>query len=208
MKKSLLIFDFDGTIADTPAVALTIYNELSGGFGLPQTDHDSLMDLKDKRISELMRMTGMSWFKLPQFIRQARKAFTKHLHQVSPIEGMPETLHSLRERGYRMGILTSNSRSNVEAFLNRNDLAVFEFVKAPSSLWGKARAIRRLLRAERLERSEVVMIGDELRDIEAANKARVDAIGVTWGFNTGELLAQGQPARIVHTPADLLALLA
>ena len=117
MKKKLLIFDFDGTIADTLAVAVDIVNEVGLEFGIPRVTTEEFMNLKHKNVSELMEMAGMSWMQLPLFVKRIRDHFKVHLHKVTPIEGMPEVLDSLQGQGFRMGILTSNTEESVQEFL-------------------------------------------------------------------------------------------
>jgi phosphoglycolate phosphatase len=207
MKKSLLIFDFDGTIADTLLVALKILNELGEEYGFPPVDRQQFVELKQKTVPELMQLSGLSWFQLPGFVRKARASFRSNLELVRPVNGIPEMLQALRERQYRMGILTSNTKEGVKAFLDQHQLHFFEFIYAPDSLFGKAKVIRKILSHEVLKPDEVVMIGDELRDIEAAHKAGIDSVAVTWGFNTEELLHSGTPRHIAQQPTDLLHLL-
>lgn len=208
MKKSLLIFDFDGTIADTPAVAVQIYNEMSGDLGLPEVSRAEFMDYKRRSIRELMKLAGLPWFRLPGIIRKARRGFKKYLLEVPPVAGIPEVLAALQARGYRMGILTSNSRENVEAFLAHHQLQYFEFIHAPSSLFGKARVLAKIMKRGNLPPEALIMIGDELRDIEAAREVSVDSVAVTWGFNTEELLGSAGPSHIARQPAQLLDLFA
>ncbi len=207
MQKSLLIFDFDGTIADTLLVALDILNELGEDFDFPPIDRKLFVELKQKTVPELVQLSGLSWFQLPGLLRKARGRFKAHLAEVYPVPGMPEVLTQLKEEGFRLGILTSNTKEGVQAFLEAHDLALFEFIQAPDSLFGKAKIIRKILSHEALKPSEVIMIGDELRDIEAAQKAGIDSIAVTWGFNTEGVLVQAQPSYVVRQPTELLPLL-
>lgn len=206
MKKSLLIFDFDGTIADTLLVALKILNELGSDYGFPHVDRQQFIQLKQKTVPELMQLSGLSWFQLPGFVRKARSSFRSHLELVRPVGGMPEILRHLHAQEYRLGILTSNTKEGVEAFLAQHDLELFEFVYAPDSLFGKAKVMRKILSHEGLPPQEVVMIGDEVRDIEAAHKAGIDSVAVTWGFNTEERLHEAAPSRLAQQPLDLLHL--
>ena len=207
MKKSLLIFDFDGTIADTLVIAVKIVNELAGEFEFPQVNKEQFVELKHKSVPELMRISGLSWFQLPLFVKRARNLFRKHLTLVPPILGMPEILFALQQRGYRMGILTSNTQEGVREFLDKNKLPVFEFIQAPDSIFGKSRVLRHILKKQRLEAEQVVMIGDEVRDIEAAQKVGVESIAVSWGFNSEQLLQSHRPNHLVRHPRDLLQLL-
>lgn len=204
MKKTLLIFDFDGTIADTLVVALKILNELGHDFDLPYVDRAQFIELKQKTVPELMQLSGLSWFQLPRFIKKARKRFQAHLDEVQPVAGMPQVLQQLKSSGQRMGILTSNTQEGVKAFLEAHNLRHFEFIHAPDSLFGKAKVMRKILSHEALKPEEVIMIGDELRDIEAAQKVGVDSVGVTWGFNTPEVLRKGEPQHLISQPRQLL----
>ena len=209
MKKSLLIFDFDGTIADTLVVAVKILNELACDFNLPQVSKEQFVDLKNKSVPELIKISGMSWLQLPLFIKRARDRFKKHLNLVNPIVGMPEILLALNQRGYRMGIVTSNTREGVQAFLKKHQMPLrfFEFIQAPDSLFGKGKVLREIVKQNNLNVDEVVMIGDEVRDLEAAQKAGVDSIAVTWGFNSEQLLQSHKPDYLVRDPKDLYELI-
>ncbi|RMG26003.1 MAG: HAD family hydrolase [Bacteroidetes bacterium] len=206
MHKSLLIFDFDGTIADTLRVAIQIVNELGDEFGFRKLNQREFTELKGKSVPELMRLSGLSWVQLPVFIKRARDRFKAYLRQVPPIPHMPEILDTLHKRGYRMGIVTSNTREGVQRFLQTHQLQHFEFIYAPDSLFGKARVLKRILKQHQLAHTEVIMIGDEIRDLEAAGKAGIDALAVTWGFNSEDLLSSGKCAHLVRTPQELLQL--
>ena len=54
----------------------------------------------------------------------------------------------------------------------------------------------------------VEVVGDEVRDVEAAQKAGVDVAAVTWGFQSSEALADLAPTYLIHHPMDLLGLVA
>lgn len=204
MQKSLLVFDFDGTLANTLEIAVDIVNDLSGEYRYAPIRREDMPDLRRKHISELMRMSGMNWLQLPGYVRKARNRFKARIREVQPVSGMREALEGLKAQGYRLGILTSNTQENVTAFLALHDMQWFDFVYAPDSIFGKARRLRRILREYKLPQEALVMIGDEVRDLEAANKSGVDGIGVTWGFNTRELLQAHKPLAIVDQPEELL----
>lgn len=207
MSRELLIFDFDGTICDTPQVALTIINEVAPEFGVSRISREQLSELKQKSYAEVMEAAGLSWRKLPAIIRKVRARFREHVDTVPLIGGMDEVIRDLHREGYRMGILTSNTRENVELFLRRHDLMCFEFIHTPRSMWGKHKILARLLRRYGLPPESVLMIGDEVRDIEAAKRCRVDAVAVSWGFNGEKLLRETQPWRLIQHPDELPGLM-
>lgn len=207
MTKKLLVFDFDGTIADTLLVAVDIVNELSSEFGFPQVSPEEFVTLKHMAPGELMKLSGLSWVQLPLLIKRTHKLFKKHFKHVPPITGMPEVLQQLHQQGFRMGILTSNSKENVEEFLKEHKLEYFEFIKSPKSLFGKAKVLSKICEKSHLFPGNIVMIGDEIRDLDAAKEVGVDSIGVGWGFNSQESLAAAGATLTVATPADLLKVL-
>lgn len=60
------------------------------------------------------------------------------------------------------------------------------------------------MQQENLSFEEVIYIGDETRDIEAARKSYVKAIAVSWGFNSKEVLAEQNPDFLIHQPQELI----
>jgi phosphoglycolate phosphatase len=204
MKKEMLIFDFDGTIADTLSVAVTILNSVGGEFGIPKVSPEEFMHLKHKKVPELMEMAGISWLQLPMFIKRVREEFRAYLPSVQPIPGMPEVVRQLHGQGYRMGILTSNTQENVACFLKKFEIDCFEFIVAPGSIFGKSGALKEILKKQKIKAHQALMLGDEVRDIKAAQKCKVDMMAVSWGFNATELLYQSKPQYLVDSPAEIL----
>ena len=49
----------------------------------------------------------------------------------------------------------------------------------------------------------MIYVGDEVRDIEASQSARVASIAVTWGFNSRDILSEAKPSFLAHSPSDL-----
>jgi phosphoglycolate phosphatase len=128
---------------------------------------------------------------------------------VRVFDGLPGVLRELLNQGVRLGILSSNSRENILACLRGNGLEdVFTFVMGYPRLFGKAKAMRRLLRSEGVPAEQFLYVGDEVRDVEAAQKAGVDVAAVTWGFQTPEVLSSLEPTYLIHHPTDLLGLVA
>ncbi len=206
-RRNLIVFDFDGTIADSVPAALHILNDLGRAYKIPHVDSHLAAELKHKSIKELMNMSGLSWLQLPGFLRKAQIRFRHMIHEVMPIEGMPELIRHLQREEVRMGILTSNREDNVRDFLARFDLEGFEFVECSTSLFGKAKKLRRIIKQTRVPAHEIVMIGDELRDMEAAKRVGVESVAVTWGFNSAELLQSASPDHLVYKTEELAQLL-
>jgi phosphoglycolate phosphatase len=123
---------------------------------------------------------------------------------VTLFAGIPELMETLESKGYRLGIVSSSRHDTIEAIVSHYKLPV-DFV-ASGKLFNKAQSLRDTLKNERLELSEVLYIGDEVRDVEACHQVGLDIISVTWGLNSKEaLMATGAPT--VDTREELLALI-
>lgn len=205
MRYSLVIFDFDGTLADSLQSSVELYNRLAPTLGLrPLVDLEAARQMPTK---QLLRELGVRFWRLPRLVRTFQSAAAEHAHTLQLHPGLPETLRTLHRNGHRLGVLSSNHADNIRACLGQQGLVdSFHFIIGYPKLFGKARALRRILKQENVRRQDVLFVGDELRDIEAGRKARVDTAAVTWGFHADALLRQARPTHLVHSPADLLTI--
>lgn len=105
-----------------------------------------------------------------------------------------------------MGIITTNSRTNVKYFFNAHGFDMFSFITTTSRIREKSQQLKTIKKSFASETRPIFYIGDETRDIEAARKAGVTAIAVTWGYNSHEILQAYKPDHLVHSPKELLAL--
>ena len=122
MSAQVILFDFDGTIADTYQAIVDITNNLSTEFGYKALAQEELLLIKNLSSREIVKRSEISIFKLPFLVRRIRAELSKEIAELSPIPDMTQTLFELQSRGYVLGIVTSNIRENVETFLNKNKL--------------------------------------------------------------------------------------
>lgn len=205
-RPKLLLFDFDGTIADTFRSGLEILNLMAAEFGYRPLSDEDLPRARDMRTGELMKFLGIPATRMSRISRRGKEELNKRMDGIMPLPGMLELIRHLRAEGFRLAILTSNSQENVTAFLKKFDIEVFELVETASKLAGKGRVIRRILKSLRLDPKDVLLIGDEVRDIEAAQETGVHMVAVTWGYNSRRALVSCAPDYLVEDPEALLAL--
>ena len=202
---NVILFDFDGTIADTFDAILAIGNRLADEFGYKPVDREAVRQLQSLNTRQVLKQARVPIFKLPALLRRIRVELNAEIHKAKPISGIETALHALRQRGNHLGIVTSNSADNVALFLKRHHLETyFEFVSSGATLFGKSRTIRRLLKQKNLASATVIYVGDETRDIEAARKLAIKIVSVSWGFNSGEILLTQKPDMLVHQPFELV----
>ncbi|MCX7996377.1 MAG: HAD-IA family hydrolase [Patescibacteria group bacterium] len=198
-----VLFDFDGTIADTLSYGVSLFNEIRSAQGKKIIQPQEIGEYRSLPYAKVMTMLGVSWIELPGLLLQLRNRLHENMAKIRPYNGMLEVLASLHNAGIEIGILTSNSRKNVELFLSNNSIQTVSSVISLPSLFGKDHALRLFMRERHLKQSEVIYIGDELRDIAAARKAGIRVIAVTWGLHSRQLLARGNPFLIADTPGQL-----
>ena len=200
-----LIFDFDGTLADTLGEGLKIYNDLAREHGYSGSDPEDVEELRNLDIKRLLSHLGIPKRKAPFHLVTAMHRLRERIRKLPLIEGVREVLPALRDRSEHMGILSSNLTENIETFLDAHNLREqFTFISSIGKLSGKARHLRAIARTFSLNPQEILYVGDEIRDLQAARRARVKAVAVTWGFNSRESLAREAPAFLVEHPRELL----
>lgn len=203
----VIIFDFDGTIADTLQSVIGIINRLSDKFGYKKVTKESLDILKNKKPEEVLKDLGISITKLPFIIRKIKTELNREIESLKPIVSIEKTLLELKKNRYKLGILTSNSKDNVSKFLKRNSLDLFNFIYSGSSIFGKSKVIKDFLKNQNLKPKEIIYVGDEIRDIEAAKRSNIMIVAVSWGANSKQMLKKQNPDFLIDKPEELIEIL-
>ena len=131
------------------------------------------------------------------------EAFHRH---IGPAD-IPETLHILRARGYRLGICTGKRVDFADKILEMFGLIHhFAFIDGGDVGISKQQQLQKL-RATDTVKADATMIGDRDIDITSAHANGLDAIGVLWGFGSHAELEACGTQRFAANPSDLLELL-
>ncbi|MGA0845336.1 MAG: HAD hydrolase-like protein [Luteolibacter sp.] len=203
-----LVFDFDGTIADTLGETFRIYNQLATDLGLRAVEPDEIEKLRHLNLKQLVSHLQIPKRRVPALISRGTGMMRGNIASLQPIHGMPEVIIEMRRHAENFGILTSNAPANVDLFLRQHNLRpLFDFISSTSKLTGKAKHLRAIRKTFSLRHEEMLYVGDELRDIKASKKAGVPVAAVTWGFNSRESLAAEKPDYLIDHPQDFLRLL-
>lgn len=199
-----IIFDFDGTIADSFDFIANFLAE-EAGQSLSQTQ---LQALRGRSMAAIGRQLGLSWWRLLRSFFRGRRHMAAVINQIEPFEGITEVIKKLHAEGHELFVLSSNKVGNVREFLHHHQLhTYFLEVYGGAGLFSKAPALRKLLKEHQLERADSIYIGDELRDVQAAQSIDLLVIAVTWGFARSSALKALQPTAVANEPADLVRIL-
>ena len=203
-----LVFDFDGTIADTLGETRKIFNELAADYGIRKIGEHEIGTLRHLSLKQLLAHLEVPKRRVPSLIARGTMMLRGSITRLDLIEGMPEALTKLRMHVESFGILTSNTPENVDLFLRSHGLReIFDFISSTSKLTGKAKHLKAIRKTFSLRAEEMLYIGDELRDVKASQKAGIPIAAVTWGFNSRESLAAEKPDFVLDHPNDFMSLL-
>jgi phosphoglycolate phosphatase len=190
-----VLFDFDGTLADTEGSMRESLNSLAREFGFPPiTDAEKValrrMDAREF-LSKRLGIPIWNSIKVRRLLRQAKRAFEMRADSVHLFPEASDLVRSLHENGCRVGIVSTNSDAVIRRVLGGLN-ADIDFIRTGSMLMGKSRPIRRILREYRLDPATVVYVSDEVRDAHLCRRVGIPMIGVAWGLNDSDALrAQG-----------------
>ncbi len=205
MNGKVFLFDFDGTVADSITTLVNIFNELADLYHLPRKiKKEDLQHLRQIHLHQIIKDFQIPSSKIPFLLYEGRKKFSQQIPLLQPIKGIKQALSSLKAQGMTLGIVTSNSKGNVYAFLKKNHLELFDFIYSEKGLFGKDKVLKHLLQTYKFPLEHTFYIGDEIRDIDAARKTGLKIISVTWGANDKEALIKATPDYLVDKPSELL----
>lgn len=203
MKFDLVIFDSDGTLADTLPWMRGIFNELADAHGFRRVEPEEYDQFRDLHGRELLRALGLPLWKLPRVIADMRRRMSQRTEPFQLFPGIPEMLAALSNSGIRLAIVSSNSRANVERILGRNNAKLIHHWGCGASVFGKAARIRSVIRSSEIPKSRTLYIGDEIRDAVACKSVQIAFGAVAWGQHSEAALKSHKPALWFNTPEDI-----
>lgn len=199
-----VVFDFDGTLVDSKAVFLSVFNQLADKYRFKRIDEDNLNEVRQLSMRERIRVLNVPVYKLPLLTAEFISLYKRSIDSILLINGITDVLLSLVQAGYKTAIVSSNAESSIRSFLHKNDITHIDEIYTSSRIFGKDKVIGKFLKKNKLHTNDMLYIGDEQRDIIACQKHGVRVVWVGWGFETKEAVAESRPHFMAFTPAELL----
>lgn len=197
-----IVFDFDGTLANTYGIVLSLYNAEAANYGLRTVSDEDWEAIRHMRFAEMLKFIGIKPHQVPKYLTIGKQILKGHIEQIELFDGVVDMIKRLKVAGHDLFVLSSNAEDTIQAVLERYGVSELSVMKS-SKLFGKSTPLKRLLRVNQLQPDEVWMVGDELRDINAAQKAGIHAMAVTWGFHPKEMLESAKPDAYASSPEEL-----
>ncbi len=201
-----IILDFDGTLADSLPLIIDIAEDMLG------KDHalnrNQIEKLRGMSARDVLKFGKIPYWQLPALLLKGRRLLMKRLDELEIFAGIPEVVNELNKKGYQLCVVSSNGEEIIRTILRRYRIeSHFSGVYGGVLLFNKARALTKVMKDQKANKHECVYVGDEVRDIEAAHKAKIEVISVTWGYNNKKILKTYKPEHLVETPRQLLEVL-
>lgn len=204
MRYRLLIFDFDGTLADSYSWFLGVVNEAADRYGFLRIDDANREMLRGQEARAIIRHLRLPAWKAPLVAGFMRRRMGIDAGSIPLYEGTEQLLHELSRRGVGLAIVSSNSEANIRRILGPRLSALVQHWGCGGSLFGKPRLLRRVLRAAGVRPGEALCIGDEIRDLRAAHQVGIPFGAVAWGFTRIEALKAHQPREVFSRVDEIL----
>jgi phosphoglycolate phosphatase len=204
MKYKLAIFDFDGTLADSFPWILSIIDSIADQYKVKRLEKDQLDTLRGYDPKTLMKMHAVPIWKLPFIARHVQKRMAREIQSVPMFDGIERMFDTLAQQGTRMAMVSSNSKPNISRVLGPKNSERIEFWECGVSMFGKSGKLRKVLKQSGVDAADAICIGDEIRDIEAAQKVAIPFGAVSWGYAKVEALIALEPDEIFLTVDDLI----
>jgi phosphoglycolate phosphatase len=201
---SLILFDFDGVLADTLADMLQFGQEGCIELGVKHiVTQDDLSSLEVMSIATFGKQLEVPEHLVNEFVRRFLERFGEKKTPPAIFKGLKTVVRNLSASN-TICIVTGNSSETVKAFLVRHGLEGYiRAIYGVDSPGSKAEKIS-LAQNQFAAKSETVfMVGDSASDIRAAKEAGVKSIAVSWGHQSAETLIRAKPDYLVHTPEEL-----
>ncbi|MDD4310485.1 MAG: HAD-IA family hydrolase [Candidatus Cloacimonetes bacterium] len=202
--KPFLLFDFDGTIADSIQLGWKIANLLAPKFGHKPFTMEDFYRFRSLPVHTVLKELKIPFYKIPMAISKALVEYRHLAQDLEPCQGIVPMLDTLKSEGFSLALLSSNTGENLNMFLQRMQIDAFDWVEGTSGILKKNHRIMQQLKKHSLDPKQVIYIGDETRDIDAAHKCGLKIIAVTWGFHTADLLRSHNPEFLVDTPEQIV----
>ena len=209
----LVIFDWDGTLMDSVSKIVTCMQQMAGSLSMNVPSEQAVRDIiglsMDEALKTLYPLLEQADF-VPMIASYKDHYLTLNTTPSPLFDGSEKLLTELAARNYRMAVATGKGRNGLNRVLAETGLGHhFESSRCADESKSKPNPdmLHELLEQLKVTPERAVMVGDSLHDLNMANNAGIDSVGVSYGAHSAEKLITAKPKAIITEPLGLLTLL-
>jgi phosphoglycolate phosphatase len=199
----LVIFDFDGTIADTFPWVLDKLEYIAAKYNLKHPDAHEIELLRTFSVPQAVKRLNIPTWKIPLISRDVQKLMHTQIDNINLFNGIPEMFQKLHRQGIVVGIASSNSKENIERVIGEEIANIIDYFDCGISLNGKDKRLKSILRKSGIPVENSLYVGDEIRDIESTKKIDMPFGAVSWGYAKVEALKALCPHEVFNSDQDM-----
>ncbi|MDI6618034.1 MAG: pyrophosphatase PpaX [Clostridiales bacterium] len=205
-----VLFDYDGTIADTAEIVEKSYGETVKKFTGHNVTRDEFIDVFGKPLSEMMSFYNKD--KVEEMTHYYREYFSRYQDTlIRPFPGVVETIKKLKQLEVKTAIVSSRTKSGVEYGVDRFGLNDYiDLVIGLDDTKNNKPHPEPIIKAMGLldvKAEHTLMVGDSPHDIIAAKEAGVKACVVNWSLFDKEKLQSLNPDYIISEINELIKII-
>jgi len=211
--KKLVIFDLDGTLLNTIEDLGTAANYALERNGYATHSLASYPYFVGNGVRRLITRVLPEDAREPSIVDHVLADFMEYYDEhncdfTRPYNGIPELLDDLRDMGVGMAVASNKYHKAVVKIINHY-FPTIQFVAVEGQKDGinvkpDPSIIFAIIAQAKVLKVDTLYVGDSGVDMEAARRACVDSVGVTWGFRSEKELVEYHAGVIVHNPVDIL----
>ena len=214
MPKQGVIFDFDGTLADTLPDIADAVNAGLATYDLPPASLDAVRGWIGDGLPELCRRAAHHRSGIPfdELAARVSAHYREHrLDKATLYEGIRDLLDTLADRSMPMAIVSNKPHRHMgpmtDSLMGQWSFVAVEGCREEDQRKPDPRLTLEVVSQMGLEPAQVWFVGDSAADIEAARNAKTIAVGVTWGYRDRDVLQTAGAAHLIDHPRQLIDLL-
>ena len=204
--KSLIIFDWDGTLMDSVGLIVDAMRYAAEKHGLTVTDEATKSIIGIALVDAFPLLFPNDSDKYDELLATYSEYYVKHCDNDKLFEGIKELIQDLHAQGKTLAIATGKKRKGLQRVLPNSGIqAFFTVTKTADETAGKPNPLmlEQILVETGTRIEDAVFIGDSIHDIRMANAIQMDSIAVSYGCEKADVLAKEQPTRLVATINEL-----
>ncbi|GIU23453.1 haloacid dehalogenase [Shewanella colwelliana] len=206
----LVIFDWDGTLMDSVGKIVACMQQTANLLDMAIPSEASIRDIIGLSMNEALNVLHPAACEVTrqQMIDVYREQYLQLNQTPSPLfDGTEQLLLTLKKSGHHLAVATGKARAGLDRVLNETGFRQhFNASRCADEAQSKPhpQMLSQLLDELKVAPNRAVMIGDSIHDLNMANNAGIDAIGVSYGAHSAVKLAEASPVAIVTSPIALL----